>query len=133
MTRLQGRLAGYVLFVKPDGMEDDWERTDLWSSAALIDGVTVVGDPGGIEAAHFGAQTSGQVYLYAPDGELLFQGGITPTRSHQGDSVGRHRIIDFVTRRGADRRESDVYGCALSADAEDFWLAGLRSVRPSSM
>lgn len=29
MTRLQGQVAGYVLFVKPPGTEDDWERTDF--------------------------------------------------------------------------------------------------------
>lgn len=127
MSRLGGQVAGYVVFVKPQGVAEDWERTDLWESVALIDGVALVGDPGGEVAAHFGAATSGQTYLYGSDGRLRFKGGITPTRSHQGDSVGRQRIISLVTEGKTDRSESAVYGCALEdAAGADFWLAAVR-------
>lgn len=127
MARLGGQLEAQVLFVAPTGSEDDWEKTDLWQSAAIIPGVDVVRDGGGVEAARFGAHTSGQTLLYAVDGRLLFQGGITPTRSHEGDSVGRQRIISLVTEGRADRTESAVFGCALEdSEAEGFVLSSWR-------
>src|ERR1041384_1455367 len=53
MTQAQGRVTAYVLFVKPPGFATDWEKTDLWASAAAIPGVQVVGDDEGIEAGRF--------------------------------------------------------------------------------
>jgi hypothetical protein len=114
MTRLSGTTRGYALFVRPEGMPSGWERTDLWQSAAHIPGITVVADPVGEIAARFGAATSGTTLLYSPDGRLLFRGGITPSRSHQGNSVGRRRIIELVAEARTDRGISDVFGCALS-------------------
>ncbi len=55
MAHCQGRLGAYVLFLKPDGFSDDWEKSDLWQSAATIPGVTVIPDDDGNEARRFGA------------------------------------------------------------------------------
>jgi len=113
MTRLSGRMHAYVLMWLPEGVGESWQRTELWSRAASIDGVTVVADRGGIESERFGARTSGQVYLFGPDRALWFEGGITPTRAHEGDSVGRRRIVDLVTVGAAERATSAVFGCGL--------------------
>ena len=127
MTRLQGQLTAYVLFTKPDGFDEFWEQTDLWTNASIITGVTLVEDQGMLEGKKFGAKTSGQTYLYAPDGRLLFAGGITPSRSHEGDSVGRRRIISLVERGEADRNVSAVFGCPLSdEEAHDFRMTEFR-------
>ena len=77
MAHSQGRVRAYVLFIKPEGSSDDWEKTDLWQSAANIPGVNVVEDSAGIEARLFNVATSGQTLLYNPQGRLLFSGGIT--------------------------------------------------------
>jgi hypothetical protein len=112
MTDAGGRIDAHVLFLKPDGTERGWERTDLYDSAARIPGVSVHSDPGGALAKRFGVHTSGQVFLYGADAKLLFAGGLTPARSHQGDSVGRHRILANLA--GADERTgSAVYGCSI--------------------
>ena len=127
MSRLDGRVQAYVLFVLVDGAEEGWERTDLYRSASIIDGVTVVTDEGGEQARRFGAWTSGQTYLFDRDGALAFHGGITPTRSHVGDSVGRRRILQLVRGEGVERDRSSVFGCSLDeAEAESFWLPALR-------
>lgn len=116
MTRLSSRVEGYVIFQRPAGTPPGWEKTDLWRSASLIDGVTPIVDEGGRQAERFGATTSGQTYLFDADGALLFSGGITPSRAHQGNSVGRERIIALVLDGDAERRESDVYGCPLDEE-----------------
>src|SRR5207245_55082 len=97
MTRCQGRLSSHVFFVKPIQCAQGWERTPLWDRAADILGVTVSCDEAGAEARRFGAATSGQVLLYQPDGTLVFSGGITLTRGHEGDNPGREAVIRFLT------------------------------------
>ncbi len=114
MARIGNRVSASVLFVKPStGLADEWVFTDLWRAAERIDGVKPVLDDGGREATLFGAKTSGQVVLYSPRGELLFAGGITPSRGHEGDNVGRERIVSLVERGAAERAVSTVFGCAL--------------------
>jgi hypothetical protein len=129
MTQLEGRVRAYVLFVYPAGA-GEWGETELWRSASAITGVEVVHDVDGVEAARFGAATSGQTYLYAPGGALLFAGGITGARAHAGDNVGHRRVVSLVTEGTADRAESAVFGCALDDEgARDFRFPAVRALR----
>jgi hypothetical protein len=128
MTRIRGSVTAYVLLSVPAGMDQDWRESEHYRRASEIDGVTVVADPDGIEAARFGAATSGQVYMFDDAGELRFEGGITPSRAHEGDSIGRRRILALVEDRAIDRERSAVYGCGLwDAAAREFWLPQWRS------
>lgn len=117
MTRLAGRAHAHVLFMRPADAGDGWEKTDLWRSAVAIHGVTASTDPGGTQAARFGAMTSGQIVVYDPAGQLVFRGGITAARGHIGENSGVDRVVALLTRGKADKSESDVFGCAL-ADPE---------------
>jgi hypothetical protein len=113
MAHTGGRMTAYVLFLKPEGFSDDWEKTDLWQSAASIPGVTPLVDDGGEEARHFNAATSGQTILYDAEGRLLFSGGITGSRGHAGDNAGRSSIESIVNVGASDRAETFVFGCPL--------------------
>lgn len=113
MAHCQGRLTAYVLFLKPAGFSGDWEKTDLWQSAANIPGVTVIPDDDGSEARRFRAATSGQTVLYDSEGRLLFSGGITGSRGHSGDNAGRSSIVSLVNAGTAERTETFVFGCPL--------------------
>ena len=113
MARLPDRPNAYVLFLQPEDVSPDWSRTDLWRSAVAIPGVTVVRDDDGAEARRFGALTSGLTLAYDRDGRLLFEGGITPSRGHEGNSFGQERIVSLLTGGKADRTDSPVFGCAL--------------------
>lgn len=113
MAQAQGRVIAYVLFLKPTGTSTDWEKTDLWQSAARIPGVNVVVDDNGIEARRFNAVTSGQTALYDVDGHLLFSGGITSARGHSGDNAGRSAIVSLLNTVDAERTETAVFGCPL--------------------
>ena len=113
MAHAQGRLNAYVLFLKPAGFSEDWERTDLWQSAASIPGVHVMTDEDGAEARMFNSSTSGQTILYDREGHLLFSGGITASRGHSGDNAGRSAIVSLVNAGAADRAETFVFGCPL--------------------
>ena len=113
MAHSQGRLRAFVLFVKPEGSNSDWEQTDLWRSAANIPGVNVVSDPDGVEARLFDAVTSGQTVLYNSGGRLIFSGGITSARGHYGDNAGQSAIIALVNTEVPTQTETSVFGCPL--------------------
>lgn len=118
MTRLQGRVSAYVLLSAPTGFDEQWAKSELWEQASIIPDTEVRVDLDSIEADRFGARTSGQTYLFGPDGALLFSGGITPSRAHEGNSIGRERIISLVTEGTAERDVSDVFGCPIHAEDE---------------
>lgn len=117
MTECQGKLSAVVYMVRPDGVPEGWEKTDLWTSASKIPGVEVKLDPAGAQAAKFGAHTSGQALLYSPQGQLLFAGGITKSRGHMGDNAGRSAIVQLVMNENDHQSktvgQTAVYGCPL--------------------
>ena len=73
----------------------------------------VVPDRNGTLARRFGAATSGEIILYAADGRLLFQGGITPERSHVGDSSGGEALRAALTTGATQSKTSNVFGCPI--------------------
>jgi len=112
-----GRVDAHVLVVRPAGAPEGWEDTDLRARAAAIPGVRVHTDIGGEEARRFGATASGHVVIYDPTGRLLFHGGITGARGHEGDNAGRSGASAAIARGLADQR-SPTFGCEL-ADPDD--------------
>lgn len=113
MSRVGPKARAHVLFIRPPGMDSGWEKTALWQSAASIEGVTVHSDPGGAQAALFDAATSGQVVVYDASGDLIFRGGITGARGHEGDNVGLERALTLINGGRTDGNQSKVFGCAL--------------------
>ena len=116
MARVGDRLDAHVVFTKPEGVAQGWERTDIWTSAAQIPRVNVVSDDEGVESQLFGARTSGQSLLYDKSGKLVFSGGITIGRGAEGDSVGAAAIASFVTDETGPAAATRVFGCQLFAD-----------------
>lgn len=113
MALLQDKVTATVVFVRPSGFSREWETTDLWRSAARIPGVTVLDDLDGVEVSRFGALASGQTMLYDAAGNLRFSGGITPSRGHAGDSLGRSAILSIVNKENSGTSYTSVYGCSL--------------------
>lgn len=73
-------------------------------------------DPTGAEALRFGALTSGHAVLYAPDGRLLFSGGVTPSRGAVGPSLGLRRLRTALgpAETPPSVATADVFGCVIS-------------------
>jgi hypothetical protein len=90
-----------------------WERSELWSLADSIPGMTVLSDPDGQKSRAFGSETSGHVLLYDPAGELVFSGGVTAARAHEGDNRGRDAIRNFTNEGSILEKQTPVFGCAL--------------------
>jgi hypothetical protein len=113
VTRCPGSVTAHVVFLKPQSFPDARGPTGLLRAARAIPGVQVFEDEAGDEAARFGAVTSGHVVLYDRAGRLVFSGGITGGRGHQGDNAGRRAVIGLLTGELAGPAPTDVFGCPL--------------------
>ncbi|MEK6261880.1 MAG: RedB protein [Planctomycetota bacterium] len=113
-VQVRERMRMQVLFVQPDGCAPDWYRTSLWTSARDIPGVLVDVDLRGHLAGQFGAKTSGQTLVYDRAGTLVFRGGLTPGRGHEGDSPGRTAVLSLLEERTrGSTMECSAFGCPL--------------------
>jgi hypothetical protein len=113
LTQCTGELATRIVFVRPEPFEPGWEETDLWQSAERLPDVEIIVDPAGKVADLFGARTSGETFLYDTGGQLVFHGGITASRGHEGDNAGRQAIISYVQPGKTGCATTKVFGCAL--------------------
>jgi hypothetical protein len=120
MARARDRVAAYVFFYVPADRPKTWAHTDLWDDANAIPGVHTAEDQQNFMAEAFGAFTSGQILLYDFDGRLVFNGGITASRGHSGDSYGRDAILALIaaTPRGQAKLpiKAPVFGCSLRTE-----------------
>ncbi len=113
LTHCGGQLRTVVVFSKPKGLSSDWSQTDLWQTAAATPGVSCVADANGRETSLFQARVSGESFLYDPAGRLLFHGGVTVSRGHEGDNPGRLAIENLLAGDAGALRETPVFGCRL--------------------
>lgn len=113
MARSQGRVSATVLFVQYAGVSKRWVQSSTWRQAAAIPGVRVDSDPNGALAERFSAQTSGQTYLYDRQGRLLFSGGLTGARGHEGDNAGLDAALALARSQVPQRSRTPVFGCPL--------------------
>lgn len=102
-----------VVFFQPATEIDDWSNTDLVRSAALIPGVTVVRDTDARLASQFSVNTSGHVLLYGETGQLLFSGGVTAGRGHEGDNAGEDTVVSLIRKHRRLPGSSPVFGCPI--------------------
>ncbi len=106
-----GRLTAHVIFLAVTGVVD--AHSGSIAMARAISGVHVHLDSAPDEAEIWGARTSGQVFLYSPDGQLRFSGGITPSRGHEGLNIGHSAIVSFVRNGRLETGQAPVFGCSL--------------------
>lgn len=113
MAHAGGRLRSDLVFERPAaGLPNQWEHTDLWTSAAQIPGVALSTDDGG-EAARFDSATSGQIAIYDRGGHLRFSGGITAARGHWGDNAGVFEVEQLLRGDRSRLSSTPVFGCPL--------------------
>jgi hypothetical protein len=127
LAECKGQVAAFVLVYAPARADHEWAPGGSVQRLAGLPNVRLVDDPGGLEAAQFGAQTSGYVVLYGPDGRLLFRGGITGARGHEGDNAGRDAVVALISGGASSGSvKTPVFGCRIL----DLSATPLRRVTP---
>ena len=112
-------LETIVILNAPAEKLEEWMQTAVANRAKGISGAKIVVDGDGKLSAKFRVTVSGQCLLYSPNGQLLFQGGLTASRGHEGESLGQSILIHMIAHPEPDAlsnqqvREVPVYGCEL--------------------
>ena len=112
-ARTGKRIHKIVVFSKPHGTIAEAAASDLWRQASRIPDTTVLFDADGSATRAFGAAVSGHTLLYDPAGRLLFSGGITVSRGHEGDNTGLIAIERTVLGHPPTNTRTPVFGCSL--------------------
>ena len=130
LDRLLARHPGVfhcsVVLVKPPGTSAEWHASQLMQIIASIPHVDMVIDQDAVEAGRFQAETSGVAMLYDLRGKLVFHGGLTSARGHEGDSLGLRVLQDFARGQSPTIDRSAVFGCPLNTP-----LPQRKSVHPA--
>lgn len=111
-ARLEGRMSALVEFAKPEAMADEVRHSSRWHEAGAVPGVVIGFDTGDVEVRRFGVATSGQALLYDGHGNLVFSGGITSARGHEGPNAGSDAVVALVNG-SRERFHNPVFGCSL--------------------
>jgi hypothetical protein len=122
IVRMAGdRVEARVLLTVPEGRREEWTKTAYARMVEDDPRLELVVDDDGDLARAIGSATSGRVVLYDEHRTLRFHGGITPTRAHRGDSVGRRAIlaalgIDATLPQTEGVVATSAFGCDLFGD-----------------
>ena len=101
------------VFYLPGTMEDSWARADYWDRVIALGAHQPMIDVDGAFAKKFHVTTSGHAILFSVDGSVLYSGGITGGRVHEGDNMGLtklNRVLDGVP---VEDPRFPVYGCSI--------------------
>jgi len=113
LARNPGKINSIIYFYKPSAFATNWEKTKLWERASSLPRSRVFVDYDGVQARNFHALTSGETFVFAPNGSLVFHGGITNGRGQIGSNPGSASIASYIKEGQTERKETRVYGCSL--------------------
>ena len=88
LSRHATRCFLQIVVAQPPEAGSDWTEPKLLDRLNRLPESSLRNDVEGREIRTFGVSTSGHVLLYSPDGELLFNGGVTASRGQAG-AVGQ--------------------------------------------
>jgi hypothetical protein len=112
VSRFPNAFDTHIFFYEPNN-EQSWKDSELWIQAKRIQGVKLSQDGDGKMARLFDSYTSGHIVLYDTKGSLLFSGGITSSRGHEGLSTGREEIENYIRNSAIPQSQTPVFGCDL--------------------
>lgn len=96
VSECQGSVDVQIVFYCPNLTDANWKETSLVRQAAQLSKAAIFFDCNAQELQRFRATISGQVMLFSTTGKLLFNGGITASRGHVGESYGKSSVISLL-------------------------------------
>lgn len=109
MERCAGHANVTIMLYEDPALLAYWKGSPIKAVAESIPGATVRNDSLGEAASFFDVTTSGSALLFAPDGTLLYRGGITPGLGQ----VGEGDVLQTWLLEGRGVRHEPVFGCSL--------------------
>lgn len=91
----------------------------LWELATSISSAHVTIDTDNQRIDTFDQHVSGNILFYNRDGQLAFNGGITSSRGHEGDSQGKLKLMAILNQESPAYASSETYGCRLKEEVNN--------------
>jgi hypothetical protein len=113
LARLPADVSVRVVFVTCGFEAAEVEASSIVNQARSLSRGIVQFDTTGREARRFGATTSGEVFAVNAEGQVLFHGGLTPARGHQGDAAGQTSLELLAQGIPSAISTAPVFGCRL--------------------
>jgi hypothetical protein len=113
LTECPSAVQVQIWFYCPDDEPDDWAHTELWELASHLATFEPRIDRDGRAAAQCGVQTSGHALLFEPSGELVYSGGLTSSRGHEGDSLNSQALGRLLRGESNEIASFPVFGCPI--------------------
>ncbi|MCC9609276.1 hypothetical protein LOC68_06035 [Blastopirellula sp. JC732] len=126
-TPAELRPSVLVIATVPEQYDAKWTDTKTIAQSESLPGASVLFDVGGRESQKFGAASSGHVMAFAPSGDLLYSGGVTQSRGHEGINLGRVSLTEALAGNHAEPEEAatlPVFGCRLCLPDETCPIEG---------
>ena len=118
ISRYSQQVVPTVVFYKPEGKLDSWVHGDLYHNISNYNIHKVI-DEDGRRMEEVGIMTSGHVLVYDDCGKLLYQGGITASRGHEGTNRGSLQVEAVIAGSSPlHQQHFPVFGCEIN-DAEN--------------
>lgn len=116
-------LSVQLVFMRTPKLEKLFKENPLISKAKTLPRTEIIFDEHGEEAKVFGAETSGHSFFYNEKSELVFNGGLTMARGHEGESVGKDSILAYFKGQKSIK-DSTVFGCDIFGKLKTLALVG---------
>ena len=113
VERCRTRVSVHAVLLASEAF-DRWGPSGIEQDLVALPDLLVHQDRGGAEGRRFKVMTSGHVLAYDFRGLLVFSGGITAARGHNGDNYGRAALLDLILNREGGQSRSPVFGCPLT-------------------
>jgi len=116
VAALPGRLAVHAVFLDVAAGGRRPQDSALWQRIGRIPGARAHVDASGLWCGGEAFKTSGEVCVFSAEGKLLFHGGVTASRGHEGPSRGAEAIVAALREAGpqlASVARAPVFGCGL--------------------
>lgn len=112
-AQVEHDVAITVVFFEPENAPADWRDSANVVHAKRVPGAVQQFDTGGTEQALFHAKISGEVFAYSPTGVLIYHGGVTASRGHEGDNPAKSQLMARLNDPTLEPIELAAFGCTL--------------------
>lgn len=116
----------------PVGADDQWWASPLVVRARQLPGASLVRDVDGQEADRFGARVSGTTLLFNQTGGMIYAGGVTIGRGHEGASAGLAAVARLLHDPASPAVAVPPFGCELVRQAGATTCQATTSLVPNA-
>ena len=116
LPALRGKAQVYLSFYSPRNQQVTWVKHSPWKQAERMQNVNIYADINGEDSEKFGAQSSGEMFLYDKTGALVFHGGLNRKFGFMGGRAGVEALLAWIGNNTVDAanknipRETPVWG-----------------------